>query len=237
LLPVYLANGGKVILILRHAAVASYPTVTPKIIRFSQQSFFSRYLMLDSSYIGPLVVASGYQLIGDLVGETSPDNLMPTLKWDSVRVNQFGYSVPTGLPYCGYLWPREPAEVVYTYRSSNPDSVTEGQVGAIRYKGDDYQFYLLNFPLSLMEIDSAATMLKAAVADLGENFICGDINGDLQFNIGDIVAYIRWLYYETEPANLWTAGDVDCSGEYDLADVLILINFYSGKGLAPGCCR
>jgi hypothetical protein len=87
-----------------------------------------------------------------------------------------------------------------------------------------------------MDIDLAAAALRAAVIDLGEHYICGDINEDLRFDIGDIVAYIRWLYHEVEPANLWVAGDVDCSGTYDLVDVLILINFYCNKGLAPDCC-
>ncbi len=237
ILPIYLANGGKVILIVRHAAVEKYPTVAPQIITFSQNSFFSKYLMVDSSYIGPLIIEPGYELVGDLVGATAGDSLLPALNWDSTRVNQFGYNVFRGLPYCGYFWPKETAETIYNYRAGDPDSSTHGQVSGIRYKGDDYQFYLLNFPLSLMESDSAAALLRAAVIDLNEEFICGDINGDLRFDIGDIVAYMRWLFDDVEPINWMNSGDVDCNGLYDLADVLVLVNFYCNKGLAPGCCR
>jgi hypothetical protein len=236
LLPIYLANGGKVIFILRHAAVAEYPGVTPRTIKFGGHSFFSKYLMVDSSRIGSLVVEPGYKLAGDMVGAT-PVASLPEIVWDSVRVNQFGYNVLDGLPYCGYLWPREPAEVIYQYKSSDSGGQTHGQVNGIRYQGEDYQFYLLNFPLSLMTLDSAAALLQAAVIDLEEHFICGDVNGDLCFNIGDVVAYVQWLYRELEPSNLFVAGDVDCSGTYDLADALILINYYCNKGLAPGCCR
>jgi len=238
ILPVYMANGGKVILILRHAAINQLPASEPQIFKFGKYSFFSKYFMIDSSNVGPLIIEPGYSLAGDLVGEMSLDAQLPDLVWDSVRANQFGYGVPDGLPYCGYLWARDPAEAIYRYQSSDPGGPNQDQVGGIRYKGDDYQFYLLNFPLSLMEMDQAAAMLRAAVIDLGEDFICGDVNDDLRFNIGDIVAYIQWYYNDgVEPVNLIEAGDVDCSGLYDLADILILINFYCNKGLAPGCCR
>jgi hypothetical protein len=236
-LPVYLSNGGKVILMLRHAAVNRNPTASPQLIRLGPYSFISKYLMVDSSYIGPMIIEPSYQLIGDLTGATAAVETWPQLKWDSVRANNFGYGVPEGLPYTGYFWPREPAEVIYSYESSNIDSVTQGQANGIRYIGDDYSFYLLNFPLSAMELDSAAALLRTMVVDLNEHFICGDVNGDFHFNVGDIVAYVRYLYSDVEPIALETAGDVDCSGTYTMADILVLINFMMNRGLAPGCCR
>jgi hypothetical protein len=237
ILPVYLANGGKVILIIRHAGAGQTPAANPQVVNFGTHSFFSNYLMVDSSFIGPLRIDPGYKLVGDLVGAKPEGSMLPTLRWDSIKVNQFGYDVPNALPYCGYIWPREPAEIIYRYQAANPDSQTHNQINGIRYRGDDYQFYLLNFPLSLMEIDSAATLLRSAVTDLGEHFICGDINADMRFDIGDIVSYIGYLYRDLDPVNLMVAGDVDCNGTYDLADVMVLINFYSLKGLAPGCCQ
>jgi hypothetical protein len=235
-LSVYLDNGGKVIFILRHSGIEEDASVALRVEHFGSYSFFSRYLMVDSGYIGPIRIDPGYQLVGDLVGAAPTVGELPPVSWDSVKVNQFGYNVYYGLPYCGYLWPRSPCEIIYRYQSSDPDSTTQNQVNGIRYKGEDYQFYLLNFPLSLMEIDSAAAVLRAAVVDLGEHFICGDVNADARLNIGDAVAYIGYLYRNSQPDNLWAAGDVDCSGEYDMADVLVLINFCCGKGLAPGCC-
>jgi len=237
LLPLYLDNGGRVVLILRHAARDILPEADSQVVVFGPHTFFNRYLMIDSSYIGPLRIQSGYRLTGDLIGADADINGWPRLDWDSVKVNGFGYNVYDGLPYCGFVWPRSPAETVYRYRSGDETGITQGQVDAIRYRGDDYRFYLFNMPLSLMEVDSAAAALRAAVVDLGGHFVCGDINADMRFNVGDIVSYIRWLYGTAEPANLWQAGDVDCSGTYDMGDILVMVNYYSGKGLAPDCCR
>lgn len=237
LLPIYLANGGKVILILRHAGVDLNPTVAPTIRHFGSHSFVSKYLKIDSCYVGPLTIEPGYRLAGDLIGATPVDPQLPPMRWDSLKVNQFGYVVPDGIPYCGFFWPREPAEVIYRYASAVPDSTTHGQVTGIRYLGDDHSFYVLNFPLSLMELDSAAALLRRAVVDLNEHFICGDVNLDLRFDVGDIVAYIRYLYDEIMPPGMNIAGDVDCSGTFSMEDVLMLINFYLNRGLSPNCCR
>ncbi len=233
----YLANGGKVILLLRHIGINQNPTSTPHVLRFDPASFLSRYLMIDSAYIGPLTVLPGYQLAGDLIGADPEIADLPSLKWDSVRINQFGYGVPNGIPYAGYFWPHPPAQIIYRYRSANPDSTTHGQVDGIRYIGDDYSFYVLNFPLSLMEIDSAAAMLRGAVVALDEDFICGDVNEDGRCNIGDVVSFIQYLYGGAEVPGVYLAGDIDCNGSPELSDILMLINYLFRSGLSPECCR
>ena len=237
LLPAYLTGGGKVILIVANTGINQYPMSQPVVERFSRYSFPSKYFFIDSSYIGPVIVEPQYGLAGDLVGAAPQVDDFPALPWDSVKANQFGYALHRGLPYAGYIWPREPAEIVYRYVSSTPDSITDGQVNGIRYRGDDYSFYYFNFPMSLMKLDSAAAALRAAVIDLGEYYICGDVNGDNRFNIADIVAYIQYLYYGGQPPNMALAGDADCNGRYEMADVLILINYFLSTGLSPECCR
>ena len=87
-----------------------------------------------------------------------------------------------------------------------------------------------------MEIDSSASLLNSIVNDLNEEFICADINNDYRFNIGDMVSYIRYLYFSEEPENIYKVGDVNCDGEYSMTDLLIMINYYLRKGLAPACC-
>jgi hypothetical protein len=237
ILPTYLANGGKVILILRLAAVSQSPTANPRTIVFSPVSVLNQYLFLDSSYVGPLIIQPGSKLIGDLVGARPISVLMPGVAWDSSRVNQYSYQVPNGLPFAGYLFPHAPAEPLFAYQSSRPDSSTQGHVDAIRYKGSDYQFYLFNMPLSEMKRDSAAALLRQAVFDLKEDFLCGDITGDFHFNIGDMVAYVNYLYKHQTPPALYAAGDANCDSHFNLADLIIMINFFLRQGVAPGCCR
>lgn len=237
LLPLYLQSGGKVILLIRNVGVYQNPTSTPHITRFDSASVLSRYLMIDSAYIGPLMLLPGYQIAGDLVGADPETESFPSLAWDSVRINQFGYGVPNGIPYGGYFWPNQSTEIIYRYRSGNPDSTTHGQVDGIRYLGDVYSFYVLNFPLSLMQIDSAAAMLRGAVVALDEDFICGDVNEDGRCNIGDVVSFIQFFYGGVEIPGVYLAGDLDCDGSPGLGDILILINYLFRSGLSPECCR
>jgi hypothetical protein len=237
LLEPYLANGGKIILMLRHVGISQNPLSSPHLERFEPTSFISQYLMIDSAYIGPLRILPGYQLAGDMIGADPESSELPPLTWDSLRINQFGYGVPNGIPYAGYFWPHQPAETIYRYHSANPDSTTHGQVDGVRYIGDDYSFYVLNFPLSLMEVDSAAVMLRGAVIALDEDFICGDVNEDGRCNIGDVVSFIQFLYDGAEVPGVYIAGDLDCSGTPELSDLLMLINYLFRSGLSPECCR
>ena len=233
----YLINGGKTVLILSQASVGRGPTSTPQVIHYEPLSFFSRYLMVDSCYIGPLMILPGYRLAGDLIGADPLAPGFPGQTWDSVRANRIGYYLPDGLPYGGAVWPHPPAEPIYAYRSGVADSSTAGRINGIRYKGNDYALYLLNFPLSLMRIDSAAVLLRHIVADLNEEFICGDVNGDFQLDIADAAAYSEYLYWGIHPPALERAGDLDCDGQYTLGDLLVLINFLFRKGPVPLCCR
>lgn len=236
LLETYLANGGKAILLLRHCSIDVESETYPQIIRFGPETLFSRYLKIDSSYIGSTTTLNGYNLVGDLIGTSPVLPGYPQLTWDSSQINQFGYGVNTGLPYCGAFWPSPEAEITYRYISSSGGSFPDNEVNGIRYLGEDYSFYLLNFPLSLMKIDMASDLLRTMVEDLNEQNICGDINADNRLNIGDMVSYVRYLYYDEEPTKIYLNGDVDCDGEYSMGDLLMMINFYMRQGLSPNCC-
>ncbi|MEE9443980.1 MAG: fibronectin type III domain-containing protein [candidate division Zixibacteria bacterium] len=236
-LETYLSNGGKAIILLRHCGIEIESETDPRIIRFRPESIFTRYLRVDSSYIGPTKVTNGYNLEGDLIGASPVLPSYPQLTWDSVRINQFGYGVNTGLPYCGAFWPSAEVEAIYRYQSSSDGSFPDDEVNGIRYLGESYSFYLLNFPLSLMELDEASVLLRTMVEELNEQNICGDINADNRLNIGDIVSYVRYLFHDEEPSKIYLNGDVDCDGGYGMSDLLMLINFYMRQGLAPNCCE
>ncbi|MFH1699583.1 MAG: fibronectin type III domain-containing protein [Candidatus Zixiibacteriota bacterium] len=233
----YLSNGGKAIILLRHCGIEIKSESEPKIVRFRPESIFAKFLKIDSSYIGPTVVTGGYNLYGDLAGALPVLPAYPQLAWDSVRANQFGYGINTGLPYCGIIWPAADAEIIYRYQSSSSGNFPDNEANGIKYLGENYSFYLLNFPLSLMELDEASLLLRNMVDELNEQEICGDINADNRLNIADIVSYVRYLYYEEEPSKIYQNGDVDCDSGYGMSDLLMLINFYLRRGLSPNCCE
>jgi hypothetical protein len=231
----YLAGGGTVILTVGQAGVDQSPLSEPYVVRFNPGSLYRDYLMVDSSYIGPLQIKPGFILAGDLIGAEPADPRYPRQSWDSLRVNRFGYRAPAGIPFAGYFWARPSADVIFTYVSSNPDSTTQGQTIGISHRGENYSFYLLNFPLSLMQRDSAAVLLRQIVLEVDRGFILGDVTGDGRLDIADITALAHYMYGGPEPPALQKAGDTDCDGHITMNDLLILINFLFHKGLMPDC--
>ncbi len=236
----YLRSGGKGIFIQRHGAVGIRPKNSRQIVRHESSSLFKSLLHIDSSYIGPFVQSfgpGGYQLDGDMIGADSQVDSLPDLVWDSTAVNQFGYAVPDGLPYCGFLWSQPPAQPIYRYVSAAPSGATDSQVCGIRYRGETYSFVYLNMPLSLMRQPEASLVLRRLVADLEEVSICGDITGDYNLNLGDLIEYYRYLFFDFDPVFLEEAGDIDCDGVYGMSDAVYLFNFLFKGGNSPDCCR
>jgi hypothetical protein len=234
----YMGNGGRVVFILRHAGTDIAPFTNDTVhINLQPSGLFNDFLHVDSSFLGGIYISSG-TLVGELVGCQPLVAGLPPLTWDSVRINQFGFGIPDGIPYTGFLWPKEgQVEPIYSFSSRYTDSDHQGQITAVRYRGDDYGFYLLNFPLSLMQYESASELLRFIITDFGETYICGDINGDFKFNMADLVGYAQYLLgtktFETIDRN----GDVDCNGSADMADLIRLINFIFKRGPAPECCQ
>lgn len=236
ILRLYLQNGGKVILILRHAGTGILSENEPVFQETPVNSLLRDYLFIDSAYFGATAVTSGMQLQGDLIGAASESASYPQLSWDSARVNEFSYVCADGIPYCGFIVPRDGVDILYRYISSTPASVTDGRVNAVMHTGEEYRAAVLNMPLSLMRADSASVLLRTLALDMGEGQLCGDINIDFRVNIGDVVAFIRYLYYDEEPPGIFINGDVNCDAGYAMDDLLILINFVLRHGLSPRCC-
>jgi hypothetical protein len=233
----YLANGGKVILILRVTGVGTEAEMQSTYLEISSTSVLSEYLYVDSSFSGAIDISSGLRLEGDLIGAIPENSTWPVLSWDSTKVNAFAYSVPDGIPYCGFILPRAGAEVMYRYQSSDAFGETNNAVNGISYLDDNYGFAMLNFPLSLMEIDSASVLIRTLVSELDERFICGDVNGDFRVNVGDVVSYISFLYHGGNPVRIVENGDVNCDTVHAMDDLLIILNYAMKFGLAPTCCE
>ncbi len=233
----YLVNGGKILFLLRIADVGVEVGEEPVFKELSLQSFLREYLFIDSVYWGRLGISVGLNLEGDLIGATPEISMYPELSWDSLEVNSFAYSCTDGIPYGGFIVPRDGAEVIYRYNSSDPGGEIQGRVNGIKYLGDDYRFVLLNMPLSLMQVDSASVLLQSLVYEMGEEFLCGDVNGDFRVNVGDVVSYISFLYHDGSPPRIIENGDVNCDTEYAMDDLLVILNYALKYGLSPACCE
>jgi len=64
-------------------------------------------------------------------------------------------------------------------------------------------------------------------------FLCGDVNGDGEVELGDVVKVINYLYRSGPPPEPIAAGDVTCDGVVELGDVVYLINYLYRSGPPP----
>jgi hypothetical protein len=66
---------------------------------------------------------------------------------------------------------------------------------------------------------------------------CGDINGDTDINILDIVYLINYKYKSgPEPDNMAMADCNGCDGGINILDIVYLINYKYKSGPEPACC-
>ncbi len=230
-LSLYLKNGGTAIIIV--PALGFYG-ILPKMERFEPGNFYHDYFKLDSSY-NPGVIISADGFVGDLAACSSQVPDYPDQSTDLDKLAGAFLRVSGYVPMAGYLFPTEEAEAIYRYVSSNPDTVSNGQINGIRYLGDDYRIVLLSFPLLPMAGDADVMALRQALTDVGINMECGDANNDGRINISDVIFLINYLYREGASPEIFGNADVVCDGELSLPDVVALINLIFKKGWL-NCC-
>jgi outer membrane protein assembly factor BamB len=66
-------------------------------------------------------------------------------------------------------------------------------------------------------------------------FVCGDVNGDEDVNILDIVFLINYKYKEGPAPEIFDSGDVNSDGEINILDIVYLINYKYKEGPEPNC--
>ncbi|MFH1699371.1 MAG: hypothetical protein ABIE07_02190 [Candidatus Zixiibacteriota bacterium] len=231
-LQTYFDGGGKAIII---NSVFTTPYDEPLTWSFSDDDFFKKYLKLDSITTYGLIFDGEY-FYGDLMGCASLNPDYADLSADMEKIAASQLPIDGYIPMTGYLMPTKEAEPLYSYISSNPDTVHHGAINGIRYLGDDYQFVLLNFPLSLMEEDAAAGVLLQALQDLGVDVNCGDANGDNRTGVADAVTLLNYLFRGGPRPSDELHSDVDCDSGISLADAVRIINYIFRNGAMLRCC-
>ncbi len=64
---------------------------------------------------------------------------------------------------------------------------------------------------------------------------CGDSNGDMEVNVGDVVYLISFIFKDGPTPFPFDLSDANCDGSVNIGDAVYLINFIFGGGPAP-CC-
>jgi hypothetical protein len=63
----------------------------------------------------------------------------------------------------------------------------------------------------------------------------GDVNGDGNIDLGDVVYLINYLWKSGPPPDPYEAGDTNCDGTISISDIVYIINYLYHGGLPPGC--
>jgi hypothetical protein len=138
--------------------------------------------------------------------------------------------------------------------SPGPAFAVERGQPAIAAKSDNYQMLKLVFSGAAMEGSSASFQSTATVGetatgpisspsyqmsqgfwdDLGDNYICGDANGDGSVDISDVVYLIAYIFSGGSAPVPLAAGDANNDTTVDISDAVYLIAYIFSGG-APPC--
>ncbi len=89
--------------------------------------------------------------------------------------------------------------------------------------------------IACITFDSHGVVYAFKSLATGPLYACGDVNGDEDINIFDIVYLIDYLYRDgPEPVDLWTA-DVNGDGDVNIFDIVYLIDYLYRDGPPPAC--
>jgi len=134
-------------------------------------------------------------------------------------------------------------EVIFTVRSADSTQVNRALVSL--YKGDEV--FETGFTDPMGQITLYPAPLTPGVINLmitAHNFLPlldsilvlsgkGDVNGDGQINIGDVIYITNYLYKNGPIPDPLTKGDVNCDDKIDLGDLVYLINYLYKGGPLP----
>jgi len=229
----YLENGGRAVFILLGTEQIN---INDQRVVYQPGDFFHDFLFLDSA-VNHGSHFDGSYFYGDLMGCKGIDRTYVDLAADEDKLAESLIPVSGYIPMSGYLYPRDEVDILYRYRSSNPDTVHNGAANGIRYRGDDYGFVFFDFPLTLMQQPASYYALRQALIDMGVDMSCGDVYENNRVDMGDIVFLINYLFRSGPPPGNPEHADVDCSGTVNLGDVVTLINFLFIKGGWLNCCH
>jgi hypothetical protein len=135
------------------------------------------------------------------------------------------------------------SEVTFTVRSADSTPVNRALV--CLYKGEevyetgytDALGQITLYPslqtLGMMNLTITAHNHLPRVDSLLVLSYKGDVTGDGQVNIGDIIYISNYLYKEGSVPEPLTQGDVNCDGKIDSGDLVYLINYLYKEGPAP----
>ncbi|MBI5869044.1 MAG: hypothetical protein HZB43_12300 [candidate division Zixibacteria bacterium] len=236
----YLYAGG--IAVLSGRDLFNDGAITEGLIRFGPGNWVYDNFGITAAYYPRVLLSHPTRPNAEFVGAHSTDLLLPDIQVDPSRtdwgLNPALPSAGPAVPFVGYLEvDTSRARVIYTYVSSDGNSLSHGKAVGVISKVDGVHAAVLAFPISYSYEDHGRDLVARLLAELGwTSSTPGDMTGDGSVDLLDLIFLIDYLY-AAGPIINERNGDVNGDCRLNLIDIVLMINyiFRGGAALQPGC--
>lgn len=125
---------------------------------------------------------------------------------------------------------------IYPIYNFEYDSVLASDIAGTSYDLTDREPGLYYYQVRAMDADgqwgSYSDLARVTVFD---DYICGDVNSDVNVDLLDILYLIDFKFKDGPPPAVPASADVNADGNIDLLDILYLIDYKFKDGPAPNC--
>ncbi len=185
------------------------------------------FAIFGSVYI---IDGDDYTVVDDFAIGGSPGQI-------SIGPDNIAYIAAAGYTFSGYVFSYNAMSGQVYHDSSNPIEVDLNCIAVGPYQ--DSTLFTGSFTDYISVIDSAGNYLEHyAVGDgpvhLDFNYLPGDVNGDFEINVLDIVYYVNYKFKNGPdiPYPRWRAN-VNADFYYNILDIIYLVNYKFKSGHRP----
>ena len=215
----------------------------PDTVRIGQCSYYLSGPPYEGTIVLPLLVSHDEYLVHlDIPLKWSGPMACDSAKFVGERLQYFdNWNIPI-FPTIQTVYPW-----AYTLSGSDPIPPGEGILAYLYFSITDTGFVSLDSTdlpgkgeAYLHFMDETILVVNPQMVEWECHIVAGvpgDVTGDGQVELGDVVFLINYLYKQGSPPETEELGDVNGDGIIDLGDVVYLINYLYREGPAPliGC--
>ncbi len=228
-LQVYLENGGRLFLSSQEFLYDNNPN-----------DFIINYL-----HVAGHSDDQGISSVAGVSGDTISDGMSIPLSYPFSNYSDYIAADPdaAGIFYSTGLASASSRDDKPTPSEYEPGSSNQEDYCALRYPASGiagYQVVFFTFPFEAVPQsgtypNNAETVMGRVMRwfGIGEFLTRGDVNGDGEISLVDVVYLINYLFNGGPDPVPWESGDVNCDGEVNIPDVVYLINYLFKNGPPP----
>ena len=216
------------------------PDFVPWIVAYNTPDFMDGYAWCDLGKVGMW----GNQVVGEAIHQTLDSPFDPgwcyAIKFDAVWAPAPGRPYPVQFEfrasYVPLTSPTDAAGVLIGVSLPVTPAQTWKSMPTIIWKATAaYTILTVSATNQSSAYHGDSTSYGAIDRICIYKFKVGDVNGDLQVDVGDVIYLINYLYRGGPAPFPIEGGDYNGDGVVDVGDVVYLINYLFKGGPPPGC--